>query len=394
MRIKSTITLSLIFLVLSTPISNSWILQSKNFPIAISEISPFPSDPEDDNLISDSNRCKSDESGVFKYEYTLENLNHNCILYVYFPDKTKGSWHLQVLVDEGKWIDAWNSNLFECGNAGDLQISRCRVEDGRMRVYKSDSTSMSVHLKGEKIDPVKVGKKEISYSNFNIPTQPSPYFCQVFSGNIDYRIKATLSTGKSIYSPPFTVIYSGDKSFRAYAGGKPACNGSIDLDAQGNEEPSVNPKFGQYSPTSNLKSNWNGFQVEKPMNISQTVISSVSKKSSTSSSQVASKVKNSKPSSCTSADKKNYSKAYEQFILRNKIIDTSRQIKGIIEDAREKKSRLLGYFVDYTAKDLYTLNKQDADISKNESERDDWELMLRPLAEKCNLKMPSRSDLS
>ena len=393
MRIRSIVTLSFILLVLSTPISHSWILQSKNFPIAISEISPYPND-EVYNEISDSNKCKSGESGVFNYEYTVENLNHNCILYVYFPDKTKGNWHVQVLVDEGKWIDAWSSNLFACGDAGDLQISKCRVEDGRMRVYKSDSISTAIHLKGEKIDPAKIGKKEIWYSSFNIPTQPSPHFCQVFSGNIDYRIRATLSNGKSIYSPPFTVIYSGDKSFRTYVGGKPACDGAIDLDAQGNQESSVNPNFGQYSPTSTLKSNWNSFKVEKPINISQATILSVSKKSSTSPSQVVGKAKSAKPSSCTATQKKNYSKAYEQFVLRNKIIDSSRKIKEIIEDAREKKSRLLGYFVDYTAKDLYTLNKQDADISKNESERDDWEVILRPLAEKCNLRMPSRSDLS
>ena len=97
---------------------------------------------------------------------------------------------------------------------------------------------------------------------------------------------------------------------------------------------------------------------------------------------------------CSSANKASYKKAYAQYILRNKIIDLSNQIKQVIEDARQRKSNLLGRYVDYTAKDIYDLNKQDASISKAETERDNWEAILQPLADKCNLPMPSPGDLS
>lgn len=98
-------------------------------------------------------------------------------------------------------------------------------------------------------------------------------------------------------------------------------------------------------------------------------------------------------SKCSSSDKATYKKALKNFLGDNKIISLSNEIKAIIEDARSQKSNILGRYVDYTARDIYQLEKQDADITKAENHRDTWEPTLSRLATKCNLRMPSRGDL-
>jgi hypothetical protein len=97
---------------------------------------------------------------------------------------------------------------------------------------------------------------------------------------------------------------------------------------------------------------------------------------------------------CTSSEKSQYKKAKSQFINDNSIIFLANKIKAIVEDARSQKSELYGSFVDYTAKDLYTLQKQDAEIVKAEEHRDSWEPTLRRLSQKCKLPMPSKSQLN
>lgn len=97
---------------------------------------------------------------------------------------------------------------------------------------------------------------------------------------------------------------------------------------------------------------------------------------------------------CTSSEKSQYRKAKSQFINDNSIIFLANKIKAIIEDARSQKSELYGRFVDYTAKDLYGLQKQDAEIVKAEEHRDSWEPTLRRLSQKCKLPMPSKSELN
>lgn len=97
---------------------------------------------------------------------------------------------------------------------------------------------------------------------------------------------------------------------------------------------------------------------------------------------------------CSKSIKAKYDKAYYQYILRNTQIQLSKDIKAIVEDSRVKKSNLLGRYVDYTAKDIYTLQSQDRNIEKNEIERDEWEPEVRGLAKKCKLPVPSRSELT
>lgn len=394
MRLKSVGLLSLIFFILSTPTSNAWILQSKNFPIAISDIGP---DPDDDvkDAFPDGQRCVSGSTGVFAFKYSEDNASGTaCVLHIYFPDKTKGSWHLQVLVNEGKWIDAWNSNMFRCGDAGDLGLANCkRGPSGSFSLYKSDSLSNTKSVGGEKIDSIKIGKKTIWTSNFEIPRMSSKGICQVFSGNIDFRIRATLPDSKSIFSPPFTIVYSGDNSWKKYSNGAGVCNGSNELDGQGNPYPVDNPDFAKYTPTSRLKANWDSFKVVKPINISQATVSTVSKKLPNTP-VASSKPSTTNTSTCSKSDKSDYTNVYRTYVLYNQQISISNEIKQNIEDARQKISKILGRFTDYTAKDLYDLNKQDADIAKYEAKRDALQPLLLKLAIKCNLKMPSTTDLS
>jgi hypothetical protein len=97
---------------------------------------------------------------------------------------------------------------------------------------------------------------------------------------------------------------------------------------------------------------------------------------------------------CTSGEKIQYKKAKEQFINDNSIIYLANKIKAVIEDARKQKSDLLGRFVDYTAKDIYDLQKQDSSIASAEAHRDSWEVALRKLSIKCKLPMPSKTQLN
>jgi hypothetical protein len=96
---------------------------------------------------------------------------------------------------------------------------------------------------------------------------------------------------------------------------------------------------------------------------------------------------------CTKKQISQYEKAKFQYINSNTIIQTAREIKKIVEDARQKKVALLGRFVDYTAKDLYTLNQQDATIRDAEAHRDSWEPTLKTLAKKCGFPMTSKSEV-
>ena len=389
MRIKSIATLSIIFLVLSAPISNAWILQSKNFPIAISEISPFPEDP---TPFSDSQRCVSGVAGVFAYQYAEQmSAGEGCQLYINFPDKTEGNWQLQVLVNEGKWIDNWNSNIFTCSSEGNR--ADCKVAPTGGLAYRTDSVSLAEYARGDKIDSLKIGKNIIWMAQFEIPHRSSKGVCQVFTGNIDFRIRAILNSGKSIYSPPFTVSYSGDNSWMKYGNGLPRCSGSDDLDSKGNVEQIWNSNWAQYTPTSKVQSNWDAFKVAKPMNISQASASAVSTKT-TKKPAATSKPKTAKTSSCSASDKNLYTNLYRYYILSNQQIQLSKDMKQTIEDARQAISKVSGHFVDYTAKDLYGLNKQDAEIAKYEAQRDAKAPQLTSLAVKCNLKMPSTTDLS
>jgi hypothetical protein len=214
----------------------------------------------------------------------------------------------------------------------------------------------------------------------------------VFSGSIDFRIRATLPSGKSIYSPPFTVSYSGDNSWKKYSNGAEVCSGSDDLDGQGNMYPPGNPNYFQHVPTSKLQSSWDAFKVTKPINVSQASVTSVSKTIANKPSATT-KTKTTKASACSTSDKKDYSSVYRTYVLYNQQIGISNEIKQVIEGARQAKSKVLGRYVDYTAKDLYDLSKQDAEIAKYESKRDGLQTLLANLALKCDLKMPSTTDL-
>lgn len=98
-------------------------------------------------------------------------------------------------------------------------------------------------------------------------------------------------------------------------------------------------------------------------------------------------------SKCTKTELAQYKKAQFQYVNANSIIRSANEIKRIVEDARQKKSALLGRFVDYTSKDLYTLNKQDATIRETEQFRDTWEPTLKRLAKKCGFPMTSKSEV-
>ena len=385
--------LSVFLLIVSIGPSSAWVLQSKSYPIAISDIGPYPDDDVRE-AFTDRQRCVSGVTGVFAFKYSEENpQGMACVLHIYFPDKTKGNWHLQVLVNEGKWIDAWKSNLFKCGNVGDGRTANCKVgPTGVNSLYKTDSASTAKSEIGEKIDSIKIGKKDIWTENFEIPSRSSKGLCQVFSGNIDFRIRATLSSGKSIYSPSFTIAYSGDESWKKYSNGAQVCDGDNDLDGEGNQYPPDNPNYAQYSPTSKLQSSWDAFKVTKPINVSQASVASVSKKTANKPSATA-KTKTTKTSACSTSDKKDYASVYRTYVIYNQQIGISNEIKQVIEGARQAKSKVLGRYVDYTAKDLYDLSKQDADIAKYESKRDGLQTLLATLALKCDLKMPSTTDL-
>jgi hypothetical protein len=101
-----------------------------------------------------------------------------------------------------------------------------------------------------------------------------------------------------------------------------------------------------------------------------------------------------KSTSCTKSELSLYNKAKSQFILSNTQIQRANDIKKIVEDARSAKSRLLGYFVDYSQKDLYTLSRQDATIEEYKIHRDEWTPTLVKLAKKCRLAMPTKTELS
>lgn len=96
--------------------------------------------------------------------------------------------------------------------------------------------------------------------------------------------------------------------------------------------------------------------------------------------------------SCSKTELSLYEKAKYQFILSNTQIQRANDIKKIVEDARQAKSKLLGYFVDYSQKDLYTLSRQDATISEYRTHRDEWKPTLEKLATKCKLPMPSTTE--
>lgn len=97
--------------------------------------------------------------------------------------------------------------------------------------------------------------------------------------------------------------------------------------------------------------------------------------------------------SCSKSELKQYNKARQQVINDNTIIQLANDIKDIIEEARQRKSDLRGYFVDYTEKDLYDLRRQDESIAQAREHRNEWEPTLRKLAKKCGKKMTSRSEL-
>jgi len=100
-----------------------------------------------------------------------------------------------------------------------------------------------------------------------------------------------------------------------------------------------------------------------------------------------------KSTSCTKSEQDLYDKAKFQFILSNTQIQRANDIKKIVEDARLAKSQLLGYFVDYSKKDLYTLSRQDATIEEYKIHREEWNPTLVKLAKKCKLPMPNKSEL-
>ena len=100
-----------------------------------------------------------------------------------------------------------------------------------------------------------------------------------------------------------------------------------------------------------------------------------------------------KSTSCTKSELSLYNKAKSQFILSNTQIQRANDIKKIVEDARSAKSKLLGYFVDYSQKDLYTLSRQDATIEEYKIHRDEWTPTLVKLAKKCKLDMPTKTEL-
>ena len=249
-------------------ISEGWFLQSKNFPITVSNVSPsYDEDDVDANQpLSDANLCVTDKRiGVFAYEYSSDNLNHNCQVEIYFADETSGFWNLQVYVDPGEWIDAWSSNLFRCGDAGDLQWAPCVVSKSKnILVPKTDAKSLVLAAQGGEIYSTEIKGKDIWAANFEIPTRTSTGFCAVFEGQIDYRIKAKLKSKKIVFSPPFTVIYSGDMNWRTYAGGKSACDDGVDLDPKGIPYPSENPLFGQKIPISAMQNDWSAYSVKSP----------------------------------------------------------------------------------------------------------------------------------
>ena len=255
-------------------ISEGWFLQSKDLPITVSNVSPSydEEDIDTDNPQSDSNLCITDKRiGVFAYEYSEENLGVNCQVEVYFPDETSGHWHLQVYVEPGEWIDAWTSNLFGCGNAGDLGLAACGKGKGNnILVPKTDAKSVAISTRGREIFSTEIKGKDIWTVNFEIPTKTSKSFCAVFEGQIDYRIKATLKSKKIIYSPPFTVIYSGDLNWRKYGTGASACDDGVDLDSKGVPYQLENLLFGEIVPTSAMQNDWSAYSVESPNSESST----------------------------------------------------------------------------------------------------------------------------
>ncbi len=96
---------------------------------------------------------------------------------------------------------------------------------------------------------------------------------------------------------------------------------------------------------------------------------------------------------CSAADLKKYKYTKEQYLNRNTLISIAKEIKSIIEMAREKLSALRGRYVDYTQKDLYELQQQDQRIAKAERERAEWEPDLRILAKKCGFPMTSKTEV-
>ena len=96
---------------------------------------------------------------------------------------------------------------------------------------------------------------------------------------------------------------------------------------------------------------------------------------------------------CSATDLKRYKYTKEQYLNRNTLIKIAKEIKSIIEMAREKLSALRGRYVDYTQKDLYELQQQDQRIAKAERERAEWEPDLRILAKKCGFPMTSKTEV-
>ncbi len=254
----------------SSYIGEGWFLQSEFFPIAVSNVSPDYDEEEDleeateeDNEFYDLKKCITDKRiGVFAYLYSLNTLNHGCTVEVYFPDETSGFWNLQVYVQPGEWIDAWSSNLFECGLGGDLS-SRCVLgKSKRIMIPRTDAKSQVINAQGREIVSREIKGKDFWVDSFPIPTETSTGSCEVFKGQIDYRIQAKLKNGKTLHSPPFTVVYSGDKNFLSYQNGKPSCEDGVDLDPNQNPYPSENLLFYEVTPTSVMQNDWSVYAVE------------------------------------------------------------------------------------------------------------------------------------
>jgi hypothetical protein len=127
------------------------------------------------------------------------------------------------------------------------------------------------------------------------------------------------------------------------------------------------------------------FSTAKPQVIPTPTLKSTKKSQSVNTSK--------KPTSCTKSERSLYDKAKFQFILSSTQIQRANDIKKIVEDARLAKTRLLGYFVDYSQKDLYTLSRQDASIEEYKIHRDEWTPTLEKLARKCKLPIPAKTEL-
>jgi hypothetical protein len=100
-----------------------------------------------------------------------------------------------------------------------------------------------------------------------------------------------------------------------------------------------------------------------------------------------------KSTACTKSELNLYEKAKYQFILSNTQIQRANDIKKIVEEARSAKSKLIGSFIDYSQKDLYTLGRQDATIEEYKIHRDEWTSTLVKLAKKCKRPMPTKTEL-